>query len=464
MQRRVRAAFLLAFGSIAAPLQAAPPPPAPEIAAAVDAVLRRTLQADGTPSVSVAVVIGGRVVYAAASGMARLSPPMAATTGTRYQIASISKTLTAQAMLRLAAAGKLSLDDNVARWLPDLTDAAHVTLRELLSHTAGYPEHYPQTHLAGPRGQPTTPDSILATWGHHRLLFTPGTEFQYSNLNYLIAGRVIEKVSGEPFFAFLNQQIFAPLHMMDTVDLDHVTDTTPALATGYIRTALGPHEPAPYEGAGWSFGAGQVVTTAHDLARWDEAFLAGDLLSPVQAREEITVPLLANGTPSDYALGLFVSHRGGRTMLYNVGQGLGFLAVNRIYLAEHCAIVVLTNDSSSLTFQHVADRLEYLFVPPTRPDAEARAIFASLQKGTPDRTLFTADLNAYFDARVIAEYASTLGPLGAIDSFTLHGESEADGLVTRLFDLVVSGQRLRLVEQVRADGKIESFQVQPAAD
>jgi hypothetical protein len=140
---------------------------------------------------------------------------------------------------------------------------------------------------------------------------------------------------------------------------------------------------------------------------------------------------------------------------------LGFLAVNRIYPAEHAAIVVLTNDSSALTFQHVADRLEYIIVPPTRPDADARAVFASLQKGRPNRTLFTADLNAYFDARMVSVYAKSLGRLGAVVSFTLRSESDADGLTTRAYTVVAGTHRLRLLEQTDVEGRIETFQVQP---
>ncbi len=461
LRPEARKAFFVAFLSIAMPFSAEAAGLALKTSAAVDAIVRRTLKEDGAPSASVAIVIGGQVAYASAYGLANLNSAESATTSTRYQIASISKTLTADGILRLEQMGKLSIGDKVAKWLPGLTAATQVTLRDLLTHTAGYPDHYPQTYPAGPRVEPTTPDHILAEWGRHKLLFAPGSDFRYSNLNYLILARVIEKVSGQPFFAFLSQHIFARLGMSDTVDLDNLTYRTPNLATGYVRPALGPLEPAPHEGAGWSFGSGQVVTTAKDLAYWDAAFLAGSLLAPAQAAEEVTAPTLPNGTTSEYALGLFVSHRGGRTMFYHVGQGLGFLAVNRIYPAEHAAIVVLTNDSSALTFQHVADRLEYIIVPPTRHDADARAVFASLQRGRPNRTLFKADLNAYFDARMVSIYAKSLGKLGAVVSFTLRSESDADGLTTRAYTVVAGTHRLRLLEQTDVEGRIETFQVQP---
>ncbi len=404
----------------------------------------------------------GRLVYTAAYGQAQLSPTAPATTQTRYQLASLSKSLTAQALLLLEQDGKLSLDDPVSRWIPGLSGGDSVTVRELLQHTAGYPDHYPQTYPAGPRTRPITPDEIIAQWGRHPLLFAPGTHFRYSNLNYVIAGRIVEKAAGEPLFAFLRRRIFTPLGMTATVDLDDISPKTPNLARGYVRHALGPLQPAPEEGRGWSFGAGQLVTTASDLARWDEAFLAGRLLAPRQAQAEVALPKLADGSRSAYALGLFVSTSGGRTVIYHVGQGLGFLAINRIYPAERTAIVVLTNDSSSLAFVHIAQRLAYLIVPPTAADAQARALFAAVQKGDLDRRQASPDFNAYFDADMAHAYAANLGPLGEPDSFDLHSEDEADGLTTRVYDVNAGGRRLRVTEQRLTDGKIESFDVQAA--
>ncbi len=353
----------------------------PVLARRIDAAVRRVLDMDHAPSASIAIVRDGHLIYAAAYGQAQLSPAVPATPQTRYQLASISKSLTAQALLLLEQDGKLSLDDPVSQWIPGLSGGDGVTLRDLLQHTAGYPDHYPQTYPAGPRTQPTTPDQIIAEWGRHTLLFKPGTRFRYSNLNYVIAGRIAEKAAGEPLFAFLQRRVFTPLGMTATLDLDDIGPQTPNLATGYLRLALGVLQPAPEEGQGWSFGAGEVVSTASDLARWDEAFLSGGLLAPRQAQEQIALPTLADGSQSPYALGLFISKQGGRTLVYHVGQGLGFLAVNRIYPAERAAIVVLTNDSSASAYAHIAQRLAYLVLPPTPADAQARALFAAVQKG-----------------------------------------------------------------------------------
>ncbi len=430
----------------------------------IDTVVRQVLVEEKTPSASIAIVLDGRLVYAAAYGAARLAPRAPATPGTRYQLASISKTFTAEALLLLEQDGRLSLDDPVSRWIPSLSQGDRVTIRQLLQHTAGFPDHYPQSYPAGPRTAPTTPDQIIAEWGRHPLLFAPGSQFRYSNMNYVIAGRIAEKVSGQPLFGFLQQRVFGPLGMSSTLDLDDIRDTAPNLAVGYVRPALATLQPAPAEGRGWSFGAGEIVTTASDLARWDEAFLAGRLLATDQAREEVDPAQLTGGGRSSYALGLFVSHKGGQTTYYHSGQGLGFLTLNRLYPAERAAIVVLTNDSSSPAFLHLADRIAYLVIPPTPADAEARAVFAALQKGRMDRSRFTPEFNTYFDQRRERQFARSLGRLGEPSSFVLHGEDTADGITTRTYDVVAGGHALRVVQQTLANGQLEDFDVQKATN
>ena len=192
-------------------------------------------------------------------------------------------------------------------------------------------------------------------------------------------------------------------------------------------------------------------------------FCAGKLLSAKQRLEEITPPELADGSLSAYALGLFVSDQSGRPVYDHVGQGLGFLTVNRIYPTESAAIVVLTNDSSSNAFAQIADRIAYLTVPPTPADAQARAVFASLQANRPERSSFTQDLNTYLDATMARQYAASLGPLGAPESFVVRSTSKADGITTRNYEVMAGGRKLLIVEQTLSDGRIESFQVQPAA-
>ena len=468
MKRRGRFGMLAMLMTVTMPTPAASAPAetvlSPALTANVDAAIQRVLADDRTPSASVAIVRHGRLVYAKAFGFASLAPRRAATADTRYQLASASKSITAQTLLLLAADGTLSLDAPVGRWLPQITDAGRITVRELLEHVSGLPDHYPQTYPAGLRTLPTTPDRIIAEWGAHPLLFAPGARFPYSNLNYVAAGRIAELASGQPLFALQQSRVFMPLGMNHVADLDRVTAATPDIATGYVRTGLAPLEPAPDEGTGWSFGAGQIVATAADLARWDIGLLSGRMLPATQAREEVTPPLLASGDRSPYALGLFVSRKSGRLVWSHLGQGLGFLAGNSIYPDDGTAIVVLTNTSASLSFAHITDRLAYLLLPPTLADARAMMLFNGLQRGTPDRATLTPAFSAFLSARRLGSYAASLGPLGPMDSLVLNSEEEADGVVSRRYGVTAGHQRLSIIWEETADGRTDDFSIEQMVD
>src|SRR5207248_7666206 len=126
----------------------------------------------------------------------------------------------------------------------DLTRAKDVTIRQLLSHTSGYQDYWPQDYVPPFMLEPITADRILDLWARKPLDFDPGTQWQYSNTNFVIAGLIVEKASGMPLLQFLAKRVFAPLDMKGVVNIDHdhLPDTDP---TGYLRYALGPPRPAP---------------------------------------------------------------------------------------------------------------------------------------------------------------------------------------------------------------------------
>ena len=425
----------------------------------IDRTIQECLLQDGTPSASVAIVRDGQIIYAEAFGKSSLKPPVLATPQTRYQLASLSKTFTAQAILLLVAQKKLSLDDTVSRWYPDLTEASKITLRQLLSHTAGYPDHYPERYPAGPKSKAAAPDSIIEEWGHHPLLFPPGTQFRYSNLDYIIAGRIVEKVSGEPLFQFFSEHIFQPVGMTAALDLDKLPENSPALATGYVRVALAPLRPAPYEGPGWSFGSGQVVTTAKDVALWDLAFLHHQTLPEPEATEEITPVKLANGSEAPTALGLFVSHQDGVTRYYHTGEGEGFAAVNLIYPDSNFALVVLCNTSATATNLKIAYQLIYFLVPPGKKEAMARQLFTGLQTGHPDESLFSEHLKQHLTASLLQDYRSSLAPLAQVKSFVADPVKTTDGMETREYSISTSRHCVKLHLLILPNGLIEDIVV-----
>jgi D-alanyl-D-alanine carboxypeptidase len=136
----------------------------------------------------VAVVQGGKVAYVKAYGMARLEPPMPAEPGMQYSIGSISKQFTAAVVLLLAQDGKLKLDDPVRKYLPGLARANEVTIRQVLSMTSGYQDFWPEDYVMTSMMKPGNPQQILDVWAKKPLDFEPGTEWQYSNTNYVVAG------------------------------------------------------------------------------------------------------------------------------------------------------------------------------------------------------------------------------------------------------------------------------------
>ncbi|HEX9110873.1 MAG TPA: serine hydrolase domain-containing protein, partial [Terriglobales bacterium] len=260
----------------------------------IDTVARIALASTGVPSASIAVVQNGAITYLQAYGNGRIEPRTAAAPSMRYSIGSISKQFTSAAVLLLAEQGKLSLDDPASRFVPNLTRGNEVTIRQLLSHTSGYQDYWPQDYVPPFMLQPVTADQILDLWARKPLDFDPGTEWQYSNTNFVIAGMIVEKASGMPLLQFLSQHIFTPLGMKSVMNIDQerLTDTD---ATGYLRYGLGPPRIAPKEGKGWLFAAGELAMPAEDLAKWDISLINQTVLAPASYRQMEAEVVLKNG-------------------------------------------------------------------------------------------------------------------------------------------------------------------------
>jgi D-alanyl-D-alanine carboxypeptidase len=424
----------------------------------VMAILERT----ETPSASIAVIKDGNIAYVQAYGLARLSPPVKATRATRYQIASLSKEIVAAAALLLQQDGKLSLDDKVAKWLPDLTAADAITLRQCLTHTAGYPDFWPQDYLTEWMSHPTSVAAILADWARQPLSFDPGNDWQYSNTGYVVAGRIIELAAGKPLFDLINDRIFKRLGITDAVDVDQMPLEAPD-ALGYIRAALGPPHAQPPAARGWMFGAWPFALTAGDLAVWDLSILHQTLLSADSYVAELTAAKLNNGKDTRYALGLQVGARYGRRIIRHSGEGAGYLSENRIYPDDDSAVVVLTNTFSGDPQTEIADAIDFVILPPKGIDAQVRVVFDGLQYGRPDRAAFTADFNAYLDAQAAVSYARTLGPLGPPTVFLQTNSADRGGMKSYDYRIVAGGQPLSLSVYVTAEGKFEQFLISAAA-
>ena len=456
---------LAACAFIAAPAAAQPLTPAE--AGAVDQLVTKTLADTGVPSAEIAIVRDGKLVLNKAYGKANEGLP--ANPDLPYQIASNSKQFTAMGLLLLEDEGKLSLDDPVSKYIPGITEGDKITIRELLSHTSGLQDFWPQDYLFKTMTTATTPQQIVDRWAKKPLDYEPGTRWQYSNTGYVVAGMIAEKVSGEPLMRYLYRKIFTPLGMHP---LNQDDTNTPRFPAGYHRFALGPVRIAQPPARGWLYAAGELSMTAADLAKWDIARMNRSLLPGDDWVEQETPVLRTDGRTNGYGLGVYVRRQGERRVVDHGGEAVGFLTQNTVYPDSKAAIVVFTNADFSNASDSLTEGLAKIVLDSPEQGLtsegdrldDVRAVYGSLVNGTVDRSKFTDDLNFYFDATTLGDYRSSLAPLGTPTIKSLRQPRFRGGFVTRNYSLhYPDGRDLILITYAEpgANGRWEQFIVMP---
>lgn len=311
--------------------------------------------------------------------------------------------------------------------------------------------------------QPATAQKILDTWARKPLDFDPGTQWQYSNTNFVIAGLIVEKASGMPLLQFLQEKVFMPLGMTSVANIDQekLGDTDP---TGYMRYGLGPLRPAPKEGKGWLFAAGELAMPAEDLAKWDLSIIDQKLMKPASYREFETEVVLKNGLGTRYGLGVDVRSEFGHRELAHGGEVSGFTAENMVFPDERVAVAVLTNQDAAEAAGDIARGIAPLLLTSDDPQTpakleQARKIFDGLQHGTIDRSLFTDNANFYFSEQALKDFAAGLAPLGAPQEFTQVRQELRGGMKLRVYQIKFPHKTLRAWTYEMPDGKLEQYQV-----
>jgi D-alanyl-D-alanine carboxypeptidase len=435
------------------------------IRARIDSIATQEMKARGAPSISLAIVKDGAIAYTNAYGLARLEPPTRAVPSMRYSIGSVSKQFTATAILILAEEGKLSLDDKVSRFVPGLTRASDVTIRQILSMTSGYQDYWPQDYVMPPMLKPITARAIIDEWAKKPLDFEPGTKWQYSNTNYVIAGLVVEKASGMPLVEFLKRRIFTPLGMKSVMIIDE-GPLGPGDPERYERFGLGPPRIAPKEGPGWLYAAGELAMSSSDLATWDISVIKQSLMKPASYRTLETTVLLADGRSTGYGLGVNVGSFNGHRLISHGGEVSGFSTRNMIFPDERMAIVVFANLFATDVQAVVASRIADLLFSATdqatdKAVAQAKAIFVGLQKGQLDRSLFTPNANAWFTDVAIHDFQSSLATCGTVTDVRQASMSLRGGMVSRDYAVRCGTKSYSVSTFVLPDGKIEQYIVTP---
>jgi D-alanyl-D-alanine carboxypeptidase len=387
----------------------------------IDDLGNRIEQAQRSPGFAIGIAEDGRIVYAHGFGLADIDRRQRFEPETQTYVGAISEQFTAAAILLLQQDGKLKLDDPVTKYLPELTVAKDVTIRQLLNHTSGLPDLSAASSLDQDRTKSIKLDELIAAENTLQPVFAPGTQYRYNDFNYAIAGLIVERVGAVPLSDYLQQHIFIPLLMNQTFYAGD-NGISPDHAVGYTGSP-GHFHAAKTDDPAWLYGGGGIVTNVYDLAKWD---IGMPLLLRVDAVRAMFTPSGVPG-PTSYGLGCMIDQRNGKTFIWHNGQIPGYYAMNAFLPDEHIAVIVLANTDamSSRTViqpEEVASSVLDVILPPERARvdnaivARAKEWLARIADRHIDRTQLTPAFSTYLSDDVVARagFAALGKPLAMV--------------------------------------------------
>ena len=422
-----------------APCVVAAQAPSADTTTRIDAVFSRFTAS--TPGCALNVLRNGASIYSKGYGLASIELGVPISPRTVFDIGSSSKQFTAASIVLLAQDGKLSLDDDVRKFIPELPDlGAKVTLRHLLTHTSGWRDYVDLMVFGGfDERDHTTDDDALDVLRRQRALnFAPGSDWRYSNTGYFLMSIVVKRASGKSLADFAHERIFAPLGMTHTHYLTESREVIPNKASAY----------APMPGGAFLVGMsnweqtgdGGVQTSVEDLARWDANFDTPTVGGKAMVDLLQTTATLSNGTPLTYALGLTVDQYRGMRRVQHGGAWGGFRAMTMRFPTQHLSIYTLCNRGDANTDQ-LASGVANVFLP-APPASQAGA-----QSGAPRVAPIPGEA-ARFASSYFADGTGQLLNLDAHgDTLVQRGNRLAlEPLGTRTYRHVPSGTTFRFGE------------------
>ena len=361
-------AAVLLVGSLATPLEtplAAQQKSRAQMVSAIDSVVASYLKGGKAAGMSVAVIKGRDTLALKGYGFADLELNTPTPARAVYEIGSVTKQFTAAAILQLRDAGKLSLTDNISKYLPDYPTQGHtITVGQLLDHTSGMKD-YTSLPKFGDIASRTLPrDSLIAMFKVQPFDFKPGELQLYTNSAYFLAGLIIEKTSGESYAAYIKKHLFDKAGMPDSRYCSE-SAIIPRKAHGYDMGAKGLENKAPLSHV-YPFSAGSICSTAGDIAAWNRALHGGKVLSAAAYRDITTPSRLNDGTTIRYAKGLAIHTFDGRRVIEHAGGIPGFLSQSTYYPDGDVIIVVLINTGGPVSPTEVAKSLANVVLAPVK--------------------------------------------------------------------------------------------------
>ena len=356
-----------------------------------------------TPGAVVGVIKGGKLTFVKGYGSANLTYGVPFTAETPTNIGSSSKQFTGFALSLLASRGKLSLDDDVRKYIPELKDfGKKITLRHLLSHTTGYREFVNTLIIEGRQvleGDYIGPDEVIKVINRQPALQNePGAEFNYNNSAFSLATIVVERVTGRPFAEWMRDEVFLPLGMTKTWVRANPGQLVPGRSVGYIAGEGGFREVRDLH---MSQGAGGINTTPGDVAKWFRNFKTGELGGPEVIKELTTSFVLNDGKPTNYGKGVFLDTNRGLKRWQHGGNDVAHSSTLVYYPDLDAGYVVFSN---------------YQGVPGNLATVVADAFFGDKMTAAPPRPVAGASGGVNVPNAVLRRYAgkyemTTLGNL-----------------------------------------------------
>lgn len=408
----------------------------------IEDLARHLVAEHRTPGLSVGVVEDGRIVYASGFGVADRATNVRYDPGTQTPLGAISMQFTSAALLLLAQDGKLKLDDPVTKYIPALTVAKGVTIRELLNHTSGLPD----PTAGGDYFHTIKLDALIAQANALPMVAPAGMQYRANPFDYMLAGSIVEKASAIPLSDYLELNVFMPLVMNHTLLTgDNGLDANSARGDAHMWDSS------------WLYGGLDVVSNVYDLAKWD---IGLPLLLRVDAEREMFTASNASG-PQHAGLGWVVDSRDGEPYYWQNGELSGFNAMNALIPQEHVAVIVLAN-SGRFGAEAFADQILDVVLPPARANvdnaivARAKEWLQRIADKNIDRTQLTRAFSSYLSDEVITQ--AGFAELGKPVAFVpISSTAMKDGGTVYEFLVRFPHDQYRYRFGVTKDGKIDEI-------
>lgn len=440
-------------------------------ASRIDAAVATVLAETRAPGVALAVQ-GQGAAYVKGFGFVDASRKRMVSPSTRFEIGSITKQFTAAAIVQLAEAKKLSVDDRVGKFITNYPKAAPVTLRQLLWQVSGLPNYTNVPDFAKVVAHKRASfAAIIELVKNKPLDFKPGSRWEYSNTNYILLGRIVEMASGMPYDEYIKSHIFNPAGMSQSgviADEPRIQD----MAMGYYPSRSGVR-PAPKFASGWAWAAGNIVSTAGDVLKWDDAFFSGKIVSPRDVVVMTTSGTLSSGSSTSYGFGWIIDKQAGRKRVWHNGGTFGFGASNIVLPDDHLRIVVLINDVGVAPSSIATKVFEALYPDVAKSDAQtapgedaavttrAKEWLHRLQSGDIDRSQLTKQMSDALTPTSVSTLKQQLGALGEPSGFIYKGKQLTSGETTYLYRVVFSALTATMSLTVRPSGEISGMYLRP---